>query len=153
MDTTFWDNFDKPVISIDEFYENEACEDGLARLLEGRERQTEFTLQDILDGHNTQEDICWFLLSVIDNEFRVDYRRVTMLMLEYAIGSSLPSCVIERASSCIENIKLGSEIGSRALAVAGRVVSTLSFSNPDGYVSGAHKLLNYVNDNWNKSHG
>lgn len=148
MDTTYWDNLGKPTVHIDEFYENEACDDGIARLLEGRERQEEFTFQDILEGHNIQDDIAWFIIAMIADEFKVDYRRVVELVLEFAANDphSLPT--MERLSkSCIESGK----IGSREIDTAGRIASWVSYGNCDGYASGAHKLLNYINNNW-KTH-
>lgn len=150
MDTTFWDNFGKPTVHIDEFYENEACEDGLVRLLEGRERQEEFTFQDILEGHNILEDICWFIVAMIDAEFNVDHRRVAKLVLDYATtDKSHPDVLIERSQSCIDKFVETGHISPRDFDIAARVASVVSFIESKDYASGAHKLLNYINNNWN----
>lgn len=139
-------NFGKPTVHIDEFYENEACDDGIARLLEGRERQEEFTFQDIIDGHNITEDICWFIISLIESEFNVDHRQVTKLILDYAIAdTSHPDLVLERAQSCLDVFASSGKFNPRELDIATRVTSILSFNKAD---TGARNLLNYINNNW-----
>lgn len=146
MDTTFWDNFGKPTVHIDEFYENDACDDGIARLLEGRERQEEFTFQDVIDGHNITDDICWFILAMIDADFNVDHRQVTKLVLDYAISDiNHTELVRERAQSCIDAFASNGKFNPREFDIASRVASILSFNKAD---TGARNLLRYINDNW-----
>ncbi|MGL5305967.1 MAG: hypothetical protein ACRC9Y_07325 [Aeromonas veronii] len=153
MDTTFWDNLGKPTVRIDEFYENEACDEGIARLLEGRERQEEFTFQDILEGHNNADDIRWFIMSIIDNDFRIDYKQTTILTLKYVVENESQLLVgiwADRAKSCLENYSKDGEVSVRCRLVAKHALARSGDYPDKEYVSGAHKLLNYINNNWTR---
>lgn len=144
------DKLGKPTVHIDEFHETDACDDGIARLLEGRERQEEFTFQDILEGHNNADDICWFILAMADDEFNIDSNDLIPLILEYvARHPTLSTGIVgSRARTAVEEYAGDGVVRSMHRSLVVYCVTTSGRVPAGLYKSEVHELLNYINNNW-----
>lgn len=137
-----------PTFCIDQFYEAEACDEGLERLCEGREHQRTFTFDDILTGHNTPEDLRWFIASIVDGEITVDRERLFFLILQYGERAGHSKFIQERLAVAQEDFENTNMIGERQYALVRYFVFSCGMSPVGICRSEVHELLAYINDNW-----